>query len=349
MSHYANCIPNEYSPYLIRQDMIKSEFNEIPIEEDIEEVISEGKRFTANRIIDMIQNGKGVAEIREWCEYSQKCTIPITSVNTLSVNGLLSRFDYFNYELNRIIREEEIRVIIEERRKQGALFDATKVEKKLEAVGYGNLTDDFSRVDAIDVSEIVQIADEVEQRSQVAILDALLGNADEKVVVEEMLSNPEIVFSEEELLEQVHDVKRKHRFLLIAQELSHMGNTEMWDLVNNIESFKIYRTSQELTGRLPDSKFPDNQMTEMLKLYQYGTDSLHEGYMFQIARLSIPDLTQLVRLIQGLIYWRSTFHYVPRIVGPIDKTELSDLIVKGFSSEHGMDPSIFMMFLTGLQ
>lgn len=329
--------------------MIKSEFSNIPVEEDIEDVISEGKRFTARSIIDMIHNGKGVAAIREWCEYSPKCTIPITSVNTLSVNGLLSRYDYFNYEINRIIREEEIRIVIEERRVQGPQFNAAKVEKQLESAGYGNLTDDFTRVDAMTAPEIVQIADEVEQRSMVAILDALLDNPDEKSVASELQSDPEIVFSEDELPNQIYETKRRHRFLLIAQELSRMNNGEMWDLVNNIESFKIYRTSQELTGKLPESKFPDNQMTEMLKLYQHGSDSLHEGYIFQIARLSIPDLTQLVRLIQGLIHWRSAFYYMPRIKGPIDKSELADMIVEGFSSEHGMDPDIYMMFLTGLQ
>ncbi len=345
MSFYSDCLPNEYSPYLIRQDLIKGEFSEIPSEEEIDRIISDAKSWTSNKIIDMIKNGKSVSEIRDWCEYAPMCTVPIPPVNTLSVNGLLSRFDYFNYELNRIVREEEINTAMSQRKTQGPLFDSNKIEKELEKMGFSNLTDEFTRVDSMTAEEVLEIIRNAEETAEENIMQYLMQNPDHRTVMLKAEDDPDVVFSPEELPMIIDEMIRKQRFLIIAKEVTQMGNGEMWNLINNIEAYKVYRTSQQLTGKESSSKKLDNQMTDMLKLYQQSTDSLKEGYMFQIAKLSIEDLTQLVRLIQGYIFWKGAFYYLPQVRQPIDEEELARRIVDGFSNEHGMDPSVFMMFL----
>ncbi len=345
MSNYSGGVPNEYSAHLIRQDLEKAGFSNLPEDDEIDSIVADSKQFSTIKVIQMIHEGKSVSEIREWCEMSPYCTIPIPPVGSLAMGGLLARFDYFNYELNRIVREDEINTALKERKQLGPLFDPARVERELEMAGYSRLNDDFTRVDTMSGPEIAYIVREAEERSRVEIEDYLRQDLNEKALLSKLADDPDVVFSEDELPQIISDVLRSRRFSIIAKEISQMGNSEMWNLINNIESYKVYRTSREISGKPPDQALKDNQMTEMMKLYEQSRDSLSEGYLFQISRLSIPDLTQLIRLIEGYIFWRGAFYYMPRNEAPIDLEELSKMIVDGFSGEHGLDPALFRMFL----
>lgn len=345
MSYFSSCLPYEYAPHLIRSDMEKAGFLIIPSDHEIEEVLEDAKGMSRSRILSMLRAGRSLSEIREWCEYSLNCPIPIPSVSQVRMNDLLSRFDYFNYELNRIVREERIRMAIEERRSKGVLFDPARVVFEYDEAGIANLADEFTRVDPSDHDEIMEMIRDAESNSDEILVALMFENLKRDTLVERASENHDVIYSRDELPLVLEDLIRRERFSIIAHEVARMGNSEIWNLINTVEAYKMWKLSRNFEANPYDDRSPDNQMLEMLKIYEQSSDTLREGYLFQVSKLSTSDLSHLVRLSQGYISWRSTFHYLQSGTTALNGSDLSRLITDGFSQEHGMEPSIFRMFL----
>lgn len=345
MSHFSECVPYEYPPHQIRSDMEKAGIDHIPDEYEIEDVISSSKLYSRAKVLSMLRDGRTIAEIREWCEFSLDCPIPIMPVSSMNINDILVRFDYFNYEINRIIREEQITIAAVERKREGILFDSTRLRYEFEDRGLTPVSDEFTRITVMTQDEINESIMEVEQTSDDIIRSLLYEDPDVERVTDKARDDPDIVYSEEEISPVVYNLLRGERFAIITREVARMGTSEMWNLINTIEAFKMYGLSKNLESSRFDDNSPDNKMLDMMKTYAESHDSLKEGYLFQVSRLNISDLSQLVRLIQGLISWRGLFHFIPGGQFFTSESELARNVLEGFSQEHGVDPSLFRMFI----
>lgn len=345
MSYFSNCVPYEYSPHLIRSDLEKADLQAVPDEDDIQRVIDEAKYYAREKILAMLKASMPLSRLREWCEYSPQCPVPIPSLGNVSMNRLLDRFDYFNYELNRLVRESQISMAIQERKQNGIMFDAMKLAKKFERDGLRDISDEFSKLDTMDIEEINETIKEAEDNAEKMILNYILQGHSRDEIIRMTEVDDDIPFSNEEIPQVVDALVRKERFSTITREIARMETSEMWNLINNIESFRMWRLSIKNGKESNSTKQNDNKMLEMLKLYEQSKDNLKEGYLFQVSKLGNTDLSQLVRLIQGLIAWKGAFYYMPKGVVIRDGNDLSNQILEGFSHEHGMDPDIFRMFL----
>ncbi len=344
MSYYSNCVPYEYAPHLIKSDMEKAGFQPAPDESEIEEVISEAKLSARDKIITMLRESRSLSEIREWCEFALQCPVPIPSVSSVSMNQLLMRYDYFNYELNRIVREEQISASIRERKEKGIMFDSAKLIRELERNGIHDMSDEFTKLETMKSDEINEVIRDAEENSENAILNYVVEGHSRDEITRMAEADDDIAFSAEEVPQVIEGITRKERFSIITREVARMDTSEMWNLINNIESYRMWRLSAKGNGGI-SSVLEESQMQEMLKLYEQSRDSLKEGYLFQVSKLGNTDLSLLVRLIQGYISWRGAFYYMPQNNTLLDERDLSKSILEGFSHEHGMDPEIFRMFL----
>lgn len=347
MSYFSNCVPYEYSSHMIKADMERAAISDIPSEDEIDQVIESAKSKARDIILGMLASGKKVGSIREWCEFSLECPVPILPVSSVSINSLLVRYDYFNYEINRILREEQISIAMAERKKEGILFDASRLGYEFDDRGITNLSDDFTRVDLMTVEEISEAINDAEVISDDIIRSYIYDDPDSNEVLEKSRNDRNIVYSEEELVSVISDVTKKERFRILSREIARMGTSEMWNLINTVEAFRMYSLSKKFEFNPFDESSPDNKMLEMMKTYAESRDDLREGYLFQASRLNPTDLSQLTRLIQGYITWKGLFHFLPPGHTFSSGSDLSRSIVEGFSQEHGMDPDLFGMFLLG--
>lgn len=345
MSYFSNCVPYEYPPHLIESDMIKAGYDNIPSEEQISDTILEVKEQAKKMVIGMLKEGKAVSDIREWCEHSLECPVPIPAVNSVNMNQLLSRYDYFNYEINRIVREEQIVMALEDRKEKGGLFDSVRLSHDFEHYGITDMSDEFTKIETMKEIELDEVVEEAEKNSNSIVMEYMLDDPDQSTVFEKASSNHDVVYGREELLQVITDLIRRERFTIISREVARMGTSEMWNLINNVEAYKLWILSRQFENKGLNGQLQDNQMLEMLKMYEQSTDSLKEGYLFQVSKLNTTELSHLIRLIQGYISWKSVFHYLPQGSLPSTNEELSRLIVNGFAHEHGMDPEIFKKFL----
>lgn len=344
MSYFSNCVPYEYPPHMIKSDMEKASMEHMAEEEQIEELLYTVKAESKEKILQMLKESRKLSEIRDWSEYSLDCPVPIPSVNSVNMNQLLSRYDYFNYELNRIVREEQISIAMRERREQGVMFDTVKLSREFERQGLVDSSDEFTKLQVMGEGELLEAIDEAEENSRAIILDYILEDAEKDEIIKKVSENSNMVFSKDEIPQVIDNLTRKERFSTITREVARMGTSEMWTLINNIEAFKMWRMSDR--SKEPGmGQIMENQMLEMLKIYEQSGDSLKEGYLFQVSKLNNSDLAQLVRLIQGFISWKGAFYYLPPNLILSNEKELSKLMIEGFSHEHGMDPEIFRMFL----
>ncbi len=345
MSYYSNCVPYEYSPHLIKSDMIKADFPAIPDEDEILRVLDEAKYYAKERFLAMLKGNLPLSKIREWCEYSIQCPVPIPALSEVNMNQLLGRYDYFNYELNRVVRASQISMAIQERKETGIMFDPVKLARRFDSEGIRDMSDEFTKLDTIRIEELEDIIREAENNSEYMILTYILDGHSKEEILRMAEVDEDVPFSNEEIPQVVDGLIRKERFSTITREIARMETSEMWNLINNIESFRMWRLSSKNGKDIKQEKQEENQMLEMLKMYEQSKDNLKEGYLFQVSKLSSSDLSLLVRLIQGYIAWKGAFYYLQKDAVIIDGNDLSNKILKGFSHEHGMDPDIFRMFL----
>lgn len=343
MSYFAGCVPNEYSSLQIRGDMLKAGFRDVPDEAGIDDIISRAKCVAYDAIFRMLMERKPIAEIREWCELSPMSTIPVSPISTVNMNTILTRFDYFNYEVNRILRKKQVELAMQERKKSGSDFSVRSMGSVYEGLGLTEVSDEFTRIMLLGMDELSSIIEERLSASRELILGMLLENPDRDSVAGMASSSPEIVFSEGEIMEVVDDIIDQERLSIITREVSRMATREIWDFINTVDSYRIDRYARLSTG----SNSPTNNNTqalETLRMNEQKKDSLREGYMFQVSRLTNGELSHLVRLIQAYISWKNTFHYLDRVHYP-SASDLAGAILDGFSHEHGVSPEAFRRFI----
>lgn len=345
MSYFSNCVPYEYSSHLIRGDMEKAKMLNLPEEEDIAEVISSAKLTSKEVILGMLRDGRKISDIREWCEFSLECPVPILSVSSVSINDLLARYDYFNYEINRVLREEQISIAMAERKGRGMLFDPSRLRYEFEDRGIGNMSDEFTKVELMSTEELSDAIRDAEATSDDIIRAYIYDDPFEETILDKARGDRNIVYSEEELVPVISYLIKKERFFIISREVARMGTSEMWNLINTVEAFRMYTLSKKFEFNPFDERSPDSKMLDMMKTYAESRDDLREGYLFQASRLNASDLSQLIRLIQGYITWKGLFHFLPPGQTFQNDNQLSRNIVDGFSQEHGMDPELFRMLL----
>lgn len=342
--HFANGVPYEYSASRIRSDMKHAGWVDPPSEEEIRDFLEIKRNSLHDRILEMARGGSTMADIRTWCEYSLDCIIPIPSLSQITAENILSRYDYFNFEINKVAREEQVDILIAKRREMGPETSMPLIIEEMEKKGIFNLTDEITRTDFYTEGDLLRILMDLEEEALSEIREFTKEGLSTPEILRKLSEDRSPIFTDSELHEMVNTSVRKNRISIIADSVRSMTVSEIWSFIDGVKAFQALRTSHNGAGPISERLGIDPSVVEKIGEYVEGKEIEPDDPYFQLYRLTLRDYAQLVKLLRAYVVWRRLFAFVR----PLEASTSRDLmraIIEGFSEENGIDPDLFELFL----
>lgn len=343
--YFANGVPYEYPTSKIREDMKKAGWIDPPSEAEIRDFLDIKKTSLKERVLDMARSGKEVADIRLWCEYSLDCPIPISPLSQVSAESILSRYDYFNFEVSRMIREEQVDILIAKRREMGPDTDVKEVLKEQERTGLMNLQDEITRPNFYSEGDLLRVLMDLEDEALLDIKEYTREGMSTQDILRKASERRSPIFTEAELPDIVEINVRKYRFSIIATSIRAMPVSDIWNFIDSVKAVQALKTSDDDISVIATKIGLDPALLQSVREYQKGREVDPEDPYLQLSMLTTRDCIQLLRLLRGYITWRGMFHFIRPDGKPSNGQEFMRKIVEGYSEDNGFDPSLFELFL----
>lgn len=344
-SFFRNSVPHEYSASNIRMDMRKGGFMDLPSEVEIENFINWKKEQLSRRIIDFVNNGIPLSQIRTWCEYSLDCPVPIPSLNQVTAEGILSRFDYFNFVINKIARQEQLDILIRHRKEKGTDIDINLVMIEMENSGIYTLQDEITRTSFYTEGDLLRILMEEEEDALNSINNYIDEGLSRDEVIKRCLDENCHVFKANELPRIIDRRFASYRLSKIARRVREMETSEIWHLINVVETYQMYRITGEKPDLITEETENGSGALETLTLYESDKKPNKEDHLFQLSQMDVGELRQLAKILRAYLTWRGIFYFVKKKTRSSTPNELMLTIIEAFSKENGIDSILFRTFL----
>ncbi len=329
MSYITGYIPVEYSEKEIISDMKKAGIDEVLTESEIGIFLEKSKNATREKVLAKIKEGNSVFDIMQWCRLSTDCVIPVCNLQC-SVSGSENvAFDYFNYEVKRIIENELERILRICRKDLGAAYSVEDLFQALDREKLHSITMEMG----MDVSadKLRTMISDFEKNSILIITGYVLKSWSVPEAMEKSESDPNVVFGHSELLGIVPEIIRKERYRAIGRSVVAMKNNEILSLIWAVEKMRLLKMIRTDTGMDGEpGTGPENYSSE---------------YMRHAASLSQDDLTDLIEILRAYLNWRSLFSFVRPVLARPGKDDFADSVISGFSESNGISRELFKTFV----
>lgn len=344
-SYFQNGIPYEYPATRIRQDMKRAGFSDLPTEVELENFVQWKKDEMAGRIIGMASDGMSMADIRTWCEYSLDCPVPIPSLNQVTAENILARFDYFNFVINKISRQRQMDVLIRHRSEHGTSLDIGGVIRDLENSGLYALQDEITKTSFYSEGDLLRILMEEEENSIKAMNEYIRSGLSEEEIVKICREDNCFIFTDKEIIRLIEESMLKHRLTEISKQIKSMQTGEIWNFINVVDGYQVWRITKDDISTVATKVGIDATTLETLKAYEEETKPRQDDYFYHLSKMKTRELNQLSKMLRAYVSWRSMFHFIRKEFRPSSPQDLMQLIIEGFSGENGIDPVLFRCFL----
>lgn len=344
-SFFKDSITHEYPASQIRSDMKKGGLHDPPSEVEIENFINWKKEELSQRILGFAKEGITLGQIRTWCEYSLDCIIPIPSLNQVTAEGILSRFDYFNHVINKIVMQEQLDVLIRHRRDKGTSIDINSVMNDLENSGIYAMQDEITRTRFYSQGDLLRILMQEEEEALQGIDGYVSEGLSRDEVLKHCIDEYCHIFKSKELENLIDQRITYHRISQIANRVRTMRTNEILNFINVVEGYQMYRITGEKPETVSGETGNDSGMLESLTLFEKDNEPSHDNYLFQLSQLGIVELRQLVKLLRAFLVWKGLFYFMKKTDKASSPNELLLSIIEAFSRENGIDSNFFKCFL----
>lgn len=329
MSYITGYIPVEYSNKQIISDMEKAGIDEVLTEDEIESFLEKAKNATSEKILAKIKEGNSVFDIMQWCRLSTDCVIPVCNFQCSVPGSENVAYDYFNYEVKRIIENELERIIRTGRKNSGQSYSVEELFQALDREKLHSISMELG----MDVSadKLRTMISDFEKNSVLLVTGYVLKSWSEAEALEESVSDPNVVFGHSELLGIVPEITRKERYRAIGRTVVGMKNNEVLSLIVAVEKMRLLKMIRSDTGLDGGSSAgPENYSSE---------------YMKHVASMTHEDLSELIETLRAYMTWRSLFSFVQPANAIPGKEDFADSVISGFSESNGINRELFKTFV----
>lgn len=344
-SYFLNGVPFEYPSTRIRLDMKRAGMAEPPSEAEIENFLNEKIRESSEMILSMPLSGRNIGEIRSWCEHSLECPIPIPSLNQVMAENILSRFDYFNFFVNKVVKNRQLEVLFRHRRQNGPEIDIGKVISEIDRSGLYSLQDEITRTRFYSEGDMLRLLMEEEENSMDVIVHLIDSGLPDTEIVNRCVSESLTVFTDAELPSIVEETARKHRIGEIAKTVRNYNANGIWSFIGVIEAYQMLRITSEGPSATAEKLGIEPEILEKIRKYEGEVIPGEGDPYYHLSHTLTRDLPVLSKLLRAYLSWRSTFHFVNQGYRPASAQESMQMIIQGFSEQNGVDPRLFESLL----